>query len=324
MKSPFQRIDNMRFREYISTKFSWFNRHLTSAVFKLLLWCTMIVAWSVVISIAIDMPNERALRESAEELRAEYTSMSNHYNMLSNVMDNVVKRDENVFRKLFESNPYSLNSDDNIGLVELQESLIEKDNDELLDILNNKMQIAKDNEAKLVKSYDDLRYALSTSSLSVDCIPAIQPVNNRQLTLLAAGKKPLINPFHRAMHEHHGVDYLIPEGTAVFATADGVVKSLSEKNTTHGKAITIDHGNGYQTSYSHLLDIRVKSGQKVKRGDIIALSGNSGLSFAPHLHYEVIFNGMRVDPVHYFFLELTAEEYQRIIRIALSSMQSFD
>jgi murein DD-endopeptidase MepM/ murein hydrolase activator NlpD len=284
----------------------------------------MIVAWSVVISIAIDMPNERALRESAEELRAEYTSMSNHYNMLSNVMDNVVKRDENVFRKLFESNPYSLNSDDNIGLVELQESLIEKDNDELLDILNNKMQIAKDNEAKLVKSYDDLRYALSTSSLSVDCIPAIQPVNNRQLTLLAAGKKPLINPFHRAMHEHHGVDYLIPEGTAVFATADGVVKSLSEKNTTHGKAITIDHGNGYQTSYSHLLDIRVKSGQKVKRGDIIALSGNSGLSFAPHLHYEVIFNGMRVDPVHYFFLELTAEEYQRIIRIALSSMQSFD
>lgn len=284
----------------------------------------MIVAWSVVISIAIDMPNERALRESAEELRAEYTSMSNHYNMLSNVMDNVVKRDENVFRKLFESNPYSLNSDDNIGLVELQESLIEKDNDELLDILNNKMQIAKDNEARLVKSYDDLRYALSTSSLSVDCIPAIQPVNNRQLTLLAAGKKPLINPFHRAMHEHHGVDYLIPEGTAVFATADGVVKSLSEKNTTHGKAITIDHGNGYQTSYSHLLDIRVKSGQKVKRGDIIALSGNSGLSFAPHLHYEVIFNGMRVDPVHYFFLELTAEEYQRIIRIALSSMQSFD
>jgi murein DD-endopeptidase MepM/ murein hydrolase activator NlpD len=270
------------------------------------------------------MPNERALRESAEELRAEYTSMSNHYNMLSNVMDNVVKRDENVFRKLFESNPYSLNSDDNIGLVELQESLIEKDNDELLDILNNKMQIAKDNEAKFVKSYDDLRYALSTSSLSVDCIPAIQPVNNRQLTLLAAGKKPLINPFHRAMHEHHGVDYLIPEGTAVFATADGVVKSLSEKNTTHGKAITIDHGNGYQTSYSHLLDIRVKSGQKVKRGDIIALSGNSGLSFAPHLHYEVIFNGMRVDPVHYFFLELTAEEYQRIIRIALSSMQSFD
>jgi murein DD-endopeptidase MepM/ murein hydrolase activator NlpD len=126
------------------------------------------------------------------------------------------------------------------------------------------------------------------------------------------------------MREHHGVDYLVPEGTAIFATADGVVKSLSEKTTTHGKAITIDHGNGYETSYSHLLDIRVRKGQKVKRGDIIALSGNSGLSFAPHLHYEVRYRDTRVDPVHYFFLELTPEEYQRIIRIALSSMQSFD
>ena len=169
-----------------------------------------------------------------------------------------------------------------------------------------------------------MMYALETTSLSVDCIPSIQPVNNKQLTLLAAGKKPLINPFHRTMREHHGVDYLIPEGTPVFATADGEVQSLSEKNTTHGKAITLDHGNGYQTSYSHLLDIRVKKGQKVKRGDIIALSGNSGLSFAPHLHYEVIYNSMRVDPVHYFFMELNAEEYQRMIRIALSSMQSFD
>jgi murein DD-endopeptidase MepM/ murein hydrolase activator NlpD len=160
--------------------------------------------------------------------------------------------------------------------------------------------------------------------MSIDYIPAIQPVNNRQLTLLAAGKKPLINPFHRAMREHHGVDYLVPEGTPVFATADGTIKSLSEKNTSHGKAVTISHGNGYETSYSHLLDIRVKKGQKVKRGDIIALSGNSGLSFAPHLHYEVIYNDTRVDPVHYFFLELDPSEYQQMIRIALSSMQSFD
>ena len=165
---------------------------------------------------------------------------------------------------------------------------------------------------------------IANGSMSIDCVPAIQPVNNRQLTLLAAGKKPLINPFHRTMREHHGVDYLVPDGTAIFATADGVVKSLSEKTTTHGKAITIDHGNGYETSYSHLLDIRVRKGQKVKRGDIIALSGNSGLSFAPHLHYEVRYRDTRVDPVHYFFLELTPEEYQRIIRIALSSMQSFD
>ena len=225
---------------------------------------------------------------------------------------------------MFESNPYDLTIDDDEERIALHESLMDLDNDELLSELNNKLQSAENDKDALTRSYEDMMYAHETTSLSIDCIPAIQPVNNRQLTLLAAGKKPLINPFHRTMREHHGVDYLIPEGTAVFATADGTVQSLSEKNTTHGKAITIDHGNGYQTSYSHLLDIRVKRGDKVKRGDIIAMSGNSGHADHPHLHYEVIFNGTRVDPVHYFFLELNAEEYQRIIRIALSSMQSFD
>ena len=298
------------------------NRILTFAI-HFLLWVALIgVCYALVLF--IDMPAEYKLRHSTDELRTEYTNLTARYDELSEVMDNVIARDENVFRKLFESNPYDLTIDNDQERIALHESLMAMDNEELLLKLNDGLQNAENNKDALTRSDEDMMYAYDTTSLSIDCIPAIQPVNNRQLTLLAAGKKPLINPFHRAMREHHGVDYLIPEGTAVFATADGIVQSLSEKNTTHGKAITIDHGNGYQTSYSHLLDIRVKKGDKVKRGDIIAMSGNSGLSFAPHLHYEVIFNGMRVDPVHYFFLELNAEEYQRIIRIALSSMQSFD
>ena len=300
------------------------NNRLINITVHLLLWCSMITICYILLSLCIDMPAEYKLRHSTDELREEYDKMSERYDELTEVMDNVVARDENVFRKLFESNPYDLTIDDDQERIALHESLMGLDNNELLLELYNKVQSAENDKDALTRSYEDMMHAYETTSLSIDCIPAIQPVNNRQLTLLAAGKKPLINPFHRTMREHHGVDYLIPEGTAVFATADGTVQSLSEKNTTHGKAITIDHGNGYQTSYSHLLDIRVKRGDKVKRGDIIAMSGNSGLSFAPHLHYEVIFNGTRVDPVHYFFLELNAEEYQRIIRIALSSMQSFD
>ena len=250
--------------------------------------------------------------------------MSDQYDSLSGILDNIVRRDENVFRKLFESNPYDLSADIENERIALYEQLVNLDNDQLTVILESRLQGIERTNDNVVRSSDDMKYNISSGGLSIDHIPAIQPVNNRQLTLLAAGKKPLINPFHRAMREHHGVDYLVPEGTAVFATADGTIKSLSEKNSTHGKAITIDHGNGYETSYSHLLDIRVKKGQQVKRGDIIALSGNSGLSFAPHLHYEVIFRDTRVDPVHYFFLELDPEEYQRIIRISLSSMQSFD
>lgn len=314
----------MKIIKNILTKFRWQNNRILTFSVHLLLWIASVTLFYVLLSIFVDMPAETELRNTNNKLNSEYDKMSERYEALTEVIDNVVARDENVFRKLFESNPYDLTIDDDEERIALHESLMDLDNDELLSELNNKLQSAENDKDALTRSYEDMMYAHETTSLSIDCIPAIQPVNNRQLTLLAAGKKPLINPFHRTMREHHGVDYLIPEGTAVFATADGTVQSLSEKNTTHGKAITIDHGNGYQTSYSHLLDIRVKRGDKVKRGDIIAMSGNSGLSFAPHLHYEVIFNGTRVDPVHYFFLELNAEEYQRIIRIALSSMQSFD
>ena len=314
----------MKIIKNILTKFRWQNNRILTLSVHLLLWIASVTLFYVLLSIFVDMPAETELRNTNNKLNSEYDKMSARYEELTEVIDNVVARDENVFRKLFESNPYDLTIDDDEERIALHESLMDLDNDELLSELNNKLQSAENDKDALTRSYEDMMYAHETTSLSIDCIPAIQPVNNRQLTLLAAGKKPLINPFHRTMREHHGVDYLIPEGTAVFATADGTVQSLSEKNTTHGKAITIDHGNGYQTSYSHLLDIRVKRGDKVKRGDIIAMSGNSGLSFAPHLHYEVIFNGTRVDPVHYFFLELNAEEYQRIIRIALSSMQSFD
>ena len=314
----------MKIIKNILTKFRWQNNRILTLSVHLLLWIASVTLFYVLLSIFVDMPAESELRNTNNKLNSEYNKMSERYEELTEVIDNVVARDENVFRKLFESNPYDLTIDDDEERIALHESLMDLDNDELLSELNKKLQSAENDKDALTRSYEDMMYAHETTSLSIDCIPAIQPVNNRQLTLLAAGKKPLINPFHRTMREHHGVDYLIPEGTAVFATADGTVQSLSEKNTTHGKAITIDHGNGYQTSYSHLLDIRVKRGDMVKRGDIIAMSGNSGLSFAPHLHYEVIFNGTRVDPVHYFFLELNAEEYQRIIRIALSSMQSFD
>lgn len=300
------------------------HRRFFPLLIRFSVWVGMILFWWVILSLSVDTPSEYRLRHSTDDLRREYMLMTERYDSLTSIIDNVVRRDENVFRKLFESNPYDLSADLENERISLHEQLMQMENTELVEMLDSRLQNAYKKEDMVLRSSDDMKYNISTGTLSIDCVPAIQPVNNKQLTLLAAGKKPLINPFHRTMREHHGVDYLVPEGTAVFATADGTVRTLSEKNSTHGKAVTIDHGNGYETSYSHLLDIRVRKGQKVKRGDIIALSGNSGLSFAPHLHYEVRYRDTRVDPVHYFFLELSPEEYQRIIRIALSSMQSFD
>ena len=293
-------------------------------IYKTLTWAAMIIAWYVVFALVVDMPAEYTLRHSVDDLRREYERLELRYEKLSAVLDNVVERDKNVFRKLFQADPYDLNASEENNRQELKATLLELSNSDLEQIITSRVKSAQQQTKRLMTSYEEFGDAVVTDYMTIRCIPSIQPINNSRLTLLASGKKPLINPFHRTMTEHHGIDYLVPEGTAVFATADGRVDHLSEKNSTHGKSITIDHGNGYKTTYSHLLDIRVSEGQTVKRGDIIALSGNSGLSFAPHLHYEVSLFGTRVDPVHYFFMELSADDYQRIIRIALSSMQSFD
>lgn len=293
-------------------------------IYKTLTWAAMIIAWYVVFALVVDMPAEYKLRHSVDDLRREYERLELRYEKLSAVLDNVVERDKNVFRKLFQADPYDLNASEENNRQELKATLLELSNSDLEQIITSRVKSAQQQTKRLMTSYEEFGDAVVTDYMTIRCIPSIQPINNSRLTLLASGKKPLINPFHRTMTEHHGIDYLVPEGTAVFATADGRVDHLSEKNSTHGKSITIDHGNGYKTTYSHLLDIRVSEGQTVKRGDIIALSGNSGLSFAPHLHYEVSLFGTRVDPVHYFFMELSADDYQRIIRIALSSMQSFD
>lgn len=293
-------------------------------IYKTLTWAAMIIVWYIVFALVIDMPAEYKLRHSVDDLRREYERLESRYEKLSEVLDNVVDRDKNVFRKLFQADPYDLNASEENNRQELRATLMELSNGDLQQIITSRVKSAQQQTKRLVTSYEKFGDAVVADYMTLRCIPSIQPINNSRLTLLASGKKPLINPFHRTMTEHHGIDYLVPEGTAVFATADGRVDNLSEKNSTHGKSITIDHGNGYKTTYSHLLDIRVSEGQTVKRGDIIALSGNSGLSFAPHLHYEVSLFGTRVDPVHYFFMELSADDYQRIIRIALSSMQSFD
>ena len=301
-----------------------FMRRAMPIIYKGLTWAAMIIAWYVVFALVIDMPSEYRLRHSTDGLREEYDKLEARYQKLSAVLDNVVERDKNVFRKLFQADPYDLNAKEENNRQELNAMLSELSNGDLQQILSSRVKSVQQQTGRLVKSYEEFGDAVVSDYMTLRCVPSIQPVNNSRLTLLASGKKPLINPFHRTMTEHHGVDYLVPEGTAVFATADGRVDNLSEKNSTNGKAVTIDHGNGYKTTYSHLLDIRVSEGERVKRGDIIALSGNSGLSFAPHLHYEVSLFGTRVDPVHYFFMELSADDYQRIIRIALSSMQSFD
>ena len=296
----------------------------TRFITTLLTWVGAAVVYFVLFSLLFDTPAEYELRHSTDRMKAEYEVLSARYDSLNMVVENVIARDRNIFGILFESTPYDFNSDYEQQRLSLHEKLLAKSKHQMLRDLTMQTSNLEERLAELELTYSTLQSNLDAVGDSRNNIPSIQPVINHQLTLLTAGYGMLMHPFYRTLQSHQGVDYSIPEGESVFATADGVVKEVLGKTSTSGITVVIDHGNGYSTSYSHLQKAKVKRRQKVRRGDIIALSGNSGLSISPHLHYEVRYEGVRVDPVHYFFMELTPEEYQKIIRIAQSGMQSFD
>lgn len=289
-----------------------------------LAWFGGAVLYYALFSLLFDTPAEYELRHSTDRLKQEYKTLLAEYDSLAVVVDNVVERDRNIFAIMFDSEPYDFDSEYNNKRVELHESLLAKSNLEMSETLQSSLDDLEQKIAQLEESYNTLDEQLQQLGSMRNNVPSIQPVTNHELTLLTAAYGTLMHPFYRTLQEHQGVDYAIPEGTRIFATADGIVKEVKGKNSTSGVTVVIDHCNGYTTSYSHLQSVKVKRGRRVQRGDIIALSGNSGLSLAPHLHYEVRHNGTRVNPIHYFFMELTPDEYQRIMRIAQSGMQSFD
>ncbi len=291
---------------------------------QLLIWLGGAILYYLVISLFFDTPIEYELKHSTDRLRSEYEELTARYDSLQLVLENVEARDRNVFGILFESEPYDFDSEYEAKRLATYEEILGLSTRQLNRELEERINLMESDLNKLNNSYLRLQEGIDAAGDDRDRIPAIQPVVNNQLTLLTASYGMRIHPFYRTLQSHQGVDYTIPEGSRVFATADGRVKQISAHNSTSGRTVVIDHGNGYETSYSHLAAVNVQRGQQVRRGDIIALSGNTGLSLAPHLHYEVRHNDIRVDPIHYFFMELSPVEYQRIMRIANSGMQSFD
>ncbi len=286
-------------------------------------WIGAAILYYVGFSIFFDTPQEYYLKRASERLASEYEVLLSRYDSLELVLENIEMRDKEIFRTMFESEPYAFDSQYNSERLEEYEKIFTKSNRELEKILRERITKAEEQITQLQRSAQTMSFNGEAMGAKARYIPSIQPIANRQLTLLTASYGMRMHPFYKTLKSHQGVDYTIPEGTRIFATADGVVKSTTT-NSTSGKEITIDHGNGYTTTYCHIKSTTVGRGAKVKRGDIIALSGNTGLSITPHLHYEVSYNGMRVDPIHYFFMELSPEEYQRMIKIAQSGMQSFD
>ena len=290
----------------------------------LFVWLGAAVLYYIGFSIFFDTPFEAQMKHSADGLRREYEALTQRYDSLSVVLENLTERDRSVFRTLFEADPYDFDTEYEQRQSVTYEKIVDRSTRRLKRELGERVADMEQRLVRLNDSYLTLQARIDSAGRDCDRIPSIQPVINKQLTLLTASYGMRIHPFYKTLQSHQGVDYTIPERSRVFATADGVVRDVALRNSTSGQTVVIDHGNGYETSYSHLSKINVRKGQRVSRGEIIALSGDTGLSLSPHLHYEVRLDGMRVDPIHYFFMELTPTEYQRLMRIAQTGMQSFD
>ncbi len=266
-----------------------------------------------------ESPEEALLRKDNEELRMYYELLSDELDDANEMLSALQERDDNIYRVIMGAEPIP----DEVrtagtGGANRYRDILEKGLERENLVLDNLQRLDKLKKQMYVqtKSYDEVMNLAMNKEKMLVCMPAIQPVSNEDLKRFSSGYGYRIDPILKIRKRHTGVDFSLPQGNPVYATGDGKVKFTKSSFNGYGKQIEIDHGFGYVTKYAHLQEFLVKSGQTVKRGELIAYSGNSGKSTAPHLHYEVIIDGKHVNPVYYFYNDLDPVEYEEILRLA--------
>ena len=268
---------------------------------------------------------EKVLKREIAQLTLQYELMNREMENVEKVLTHLQETDDNLYRTIFETEPVpSSYREGGIGGVNRYQELEGFSNSELvietarrLDRIRKKIYVQSE-------SFDELVAFAMEKEEMLSSIPAIQPLSNKDLKRTASGFGYRIHPIYKISKFHSGMDFTAPTGTEVYATGNGVIRTVKSARRELGNHIIIDHGFGYQTVYAHLDRFNVRVGQKVKRGDVIGFVGSTGLSTAPHLHYEVLANGKHVDPALYYFNDLTPEEYERMLEISSKSGQTFD
>ncbi|MEO9804078.1 MAG: M23 family metallopeptidase [Reichenbachiella sp.] len=264
-------------------------------------------------------PVEARLEKENEELKYYYELLQKEMVEASDMLSSLQERDDNVYRVIFEAEPIPKSiRDAGVGGVNRYRELTNKDLERTDLIISTHQTLDKLKKQMYIqtKSYDELLDMAANKEKFFAAMPAIQPVSNEELKRLSSGFGTRIDPILKTKKMHWGVDFSAPKGTPIYATGDGVVKKVRSSLGGYGRQVEIDHGYGYITKYAHMEMYNVKKGQKVKRGECIGYVGNSGKSTAPHLHYEVTKDGKKINPVHYFYQDLNASEYEEILRLA--------
>jgi len=272
-----------------------------------------------------ESPKERRMKRELDNMVLQYDLMNGKLDQLADVLGDIEKRDDEIYRTIFEAGPIPNElRTAGFGGANRYKNLEGFNNSELLIDTRKKLDKIANRTYVQSKSFDDVVEMAREKEQMLASIPAIQPVANKDLKRMASGFGYRIHPIYKVRKMHWGMDFTAPTGTPIYATGDGKVTTQKNSRSGYGNHIIIDHGYGYETLYGHMSKVEVRRGQKVKRGDIIGYVGSTGRSTAPHLHYEVIKDGRKINPVNFYFNDLSPEEYDRVLETSSHSNQSFD
>jgi murein DD-endopeptidase MepM/ murein hydrolase activator NlpD len=273
----------------------------------------------------LNTPKELSLQREVKNYELQFEILSRKMLQMEDVLANIEERDNNIYRIYFEANPIPEEQRRaGFGGVNRYKSLEGFNNSEMIIGTTRRMEIIQKQMVIQSRSLDEITKLAAEKEKLLASIPAIQPVNNAELTRMASGFGWRSDPFTKARKMHWGMDFTSPRGTPIYATGDGKITRADNRASGYGKHIRIEHGYGYMTIYAHLSRYNVKVGQKVERGDLIGFVGSTGRSEAPHLHYEVWKDGERINPINFYYGSLTAEEFENMLKYANQENQSLD
>ena len=293
---------------------------LQHAVLWVLGSALFLMAYYVLFSHFFSTPEEQQLAKVNLTLHQSYAQLQKRHEQLQKVVGDLNQRDVNIYRRIFESEPLRISKAEatlNANLIEHTSNIaLTQRNKKSIDRLSAEV----DRQTAFLKKIVELnRY-----NAALHALPSIQPVQNNDLQRTAASYGMRIHPFYKVLKMHHGMDFTAPLGDNVFATGNARVEIVKNDMRGSGLTVVLDHGNGYKTTYAHLLRATVRTGERVRRGSVIGLVGNSGRSVAPHLHYGVEKNGRSVNPLHFFFQDVTPDKYQQLTSLAGNKGQPLD
>ena len=273
----------------------------------------------------VNTPQELLLKREVENYKLQFELINRRIVQMESVLNNIEDRDNNIYRVYFEASPIPEEQRKaGFGGVNRYKDLEGFDNSNLIINTTKKIDILTKQLVIQSKSLDEILSLAEEKENLLASIPSIQPIQNKDLKRMASGYGWRIDPFTKKRRRHFGMDFSAVRGTPVYATGNGIIKRVDNRAAGFGKHIRIDHGFGYVSIYAHLDKYNVKRGQKVKRGQIIGFVGNTGRSVAPHLHYEIVKDGKKINPINFYYGNLSPDEFNILVQQASQENECLD